>query len=186
MPIRKRAGLLVAPVLALLLPFSACTGDDAPPYPVVQVTPLPSSARSVIAKGSQQDFQSGIFVMYAFDLSVGGVLDITVDWTFPSSWIYVYFGATRCGYDELEQKTCPFLISSETQQPKPRLLFTDKLPAGRYYLVLYNVARDVRKKIGSDNTETVIFQLGLTITSESGERAPVRLSDPIAIPPPGR
>ena len=69
--------------LALLLPFAACSGDDTPPYPVIEVTPLPSSARAVIANTRQQDFGSGIYLMYAFPLADGGVLDITVDWTSP-------------------------------------------------------------------------------------------------------
>jgi hypothetical protein len=187
MPIRKRvgAGLLVAAALTLLLPFAACDTSDTPPYPVIAVTPVPS-ARSVIANTSHQDFQSGIYLMYAFELTGGGVLDITVDWTFPGSWIYVYFGQTRCTYEELEKRTCPFLISSETQLPKPRLLYTEMIPAGQYYLVLYNVPWDVRTKTGSDNTETVAFQLGLTVTAESGERRPVKLGQPIVVAPPGR
>ncbi len=172
--------------LALLLPFAACSGDDTPPYPVIEVTPLPSSARAVIANTRQQNFESGIFLMYAFPLADGGVLDLTVDWTFPNSWIYVYFGQTKCGYDQLEQGTCPFLISSETRLPKPRVLYTEKLPAGQYYVVLYNVPWDARTGIGSDNTETVVFQLGLTVTSDSGERRPVRLEGPIVVRRPGR
>jgi hypothetical protein len=186
MPITKRvgSGLLVAAVVAQLLPLAACNGSDTPPFPVIEVTPLPS-ARAVIATRSQRDFQSGIYVMYPIELTVGGVLDIVVDWTFPNSWIYVYFGQTRCTYEELEKRTCPFLVSSETQLPKPRVLYTEKLDGGQYYLVLYNVPWDVRTKTGSDSTETVIFQLGLTVTAESGERQPVRLGRPIVVPQPG-
>jgi hypothetical protein len=186
MPIRERvgSGLLVAVVVALLLPLAGCDVSDTPPYPVVEVTPIPS-AHAVIATKSQQDFQSGTYVMYGFELPAG-IVDITVDWTFPNSWIYVYFGQTRCTYEELDKGTCPFLISSETQLPKPRVLVTGKLTAGQYYLVLYNVAWDVRTQIGSDNTETVIYQLGVTVTAESGERLPVRLGEPIVVPRPGR
>ncbi len=188
MPIRKRVAtglLLVAAALALLLPFAACSRDFEPPFPVVQVTPL-TSAHALYASGSKQDFHSGEYMMYPIELTVAGVFDITVDWTFPSSWIYVYFGETRCGYDELAQGTCPFLISSATTTPKPRTLVTEKLAAGQYYLVLYNVPWDVRTRTGTDNTETVVFQIGLTVTSESGERVPVRLGQPIVLPRPGR
>jgi hypothetical protein len=187
MPIRKRvgAGPLVAAALALLLPLAACEVNDTPPYPVIEVTPV-ASAYAVYASGSRQDFHAGDYMMYPIPLTVAGTFDITVDWTFPSSWIYVYFGASSCTYDELEQGTCPFLISSETVLPKPRVLLTERLEAGQYYLVLHNVPWDARTQTGSDNTETVVFQIGLTVTTASNERMPVQLGQPILIPRPGR
>ncbi len=187
MPIKDRAsrGLLVVAGVALLLPFVACGGSDTTPFPVVEVTPVGAS-RVVYATGSRQDFASGEYLMYPIDLSVAGVFDITVNWTFPSSWIYVYFGDTRCTYEELSSSTCPFLISSETQLPKPRILYTQPLSQGRYYLVLYNVPYDARTQTGSDATETVVYELGLTVTAASGERLPVRLGSPIVMPRPGR
>jgi hypothetical protein len=189
MPIRKRVGtgLLIAAVAALLLPFAACNTSDTPPYPVIEVTPLPvQAAHGVIATGSQRNFASGVFVMYPIELTVGGVLDITVDWTFPSSWIYVYFGQTHCTYEDLAKRTCPFLISSETTKPKPRVLYTNTLAPGKYYLVLYNVPWDARTKTGTDATETVIFRIGETVAAESGERQPVLLGRPIVVAQPER
>jgi hypothetical protein len=187
MPIRKRvgSGLLVAVALALLSSFVACSSDDTSSYPVVQVTPIPS-VRSPYASGSHQNFASGDYLMYPLPLTVSGVLDVTVDWTFPTSWIYVYFGETRCSYEQLAGRTCPFLISSETQQPKPRVLVTQKLAAGQYYLVVYNVPWNVHTKTGSDNTETVIYQANITVFTESGARVPIRLGEPIVVPGPGR
>jgi len=183
MRIRKRvgSGLLVAIGLALLLPFAGCSSNDTPAYPVIAVTPVPT-ARGLYASGSHQNFNSGEYLAYPIDLTVSGVLDITVDWTFPGSWIYVYFGASRCTYDELAKGTCPFLLSSETQQPKPRALVTQPLAVGQYYLVLYNVPYDARTKKGSDATETVTYQAYLTVTSSSGERLPVQMGAPIVVP----
>jgi hypothetical protein len=187
MPIRKRAGsgVLVAVALALLSSFVACSSDETSPYPVIQVTPVPF-VRSAYANGSHQNFEAGDYLMYPLPLTVSGVLDITVDWTFPNSWIYVYFGDNRCTYEELAGRTCPFLISSETQQPKPRVLVTQKLAVGQYYLVLYNLPYDVRTKKGSDGTETVTYQAYLTVSTDSGARVPVRLGEPIIIPGPRR
>ena len=66
------------------------------------------------------------------------------------------------------------------------MLYTDELEPGTYYLVLYNVPRDPPTGIGSDNTESVSIQLGLTV-SASGERSTdaVRLGRPTVVPPPG-
>ncbi len=108
-----------------------------------------------------------------------------MDWTFSDTWMYVYFGRTNCDYAQLASHTCPFILSSETKNPKPRVLYTEALDPGTYYLVLYNVPRDPRTGIGSDNTESVSIQLGLTV-SASGERSTdaVHLGRPIVVSPP--
>jgi len=151
-----RRSLLVALVLAL----GACGGDSARP-PVVVITPEP--VRAILASTSFSGFQSGIWVSLELILSQKGVLDITVDWTTPSTWMYVYLGKTNCTYAQLSGRTCPFFLSSETKDPKPRVLYTDSLDPGTYYLVLYNVVRDPLTGNGSDNTESVSLQLGLTV-----------------------
>ena len=99
--------------------------------------------------------------------------------------MYVYFGRTNCSYAQLVDQTCPFILSSATKNPKPRVLYTETLEPGTYYLVLYNVPRDPKTGIGSDNTESVSLQLGLTV-SASGERSTdaVRLGRPIVVSPP--
>ena len=87
-----------------------------------------------------------------------------MDWTFADTWMYVYMGKTNCSYSQLAGHTCPFFLKSETKDPKPRVLYTDSLDSGTYYLVLYNVPRDPRTGNGSDNTEAVSIQLGLTVS----------------------
>ncbi len=187
MPIRNRvgAGLLAAIGMALVSTFTGCNSSDTSPYPLVEVTPA-STVRGLYASGSHQDFRTGDYLMYPIDLTTSGVLDILVDWTFKSSWIYVYFGDTRCSYDELSNHTCRFLISSETVQPKPRLLTTQKLPVGQYYLVFYNVPWDARTRTGTDNTESIVYEVNLTVTTASGERQPVRVGEPIVVAGPRR
>lgn len=146
-------------VVALAL--TACESDTPQRPPVVIVTPEP--VRAILAQTSFSGFQSDIWVSLELLLSQRGVLDVTVDWTFPTTWMYVYLGKTNCSYAQLSSRTCPFFIASETQLPKPRVIFTDTLEPGTYYLVLYNVPTDRQLGIGSDNTESVAIQLGLTV-----------------------
>jgi len=172
----------IAAAGALLVALAGCGGDSARP-PVVVVTPEP--VRGIIAQTSFSGFQSGVWIAIEVPLSQRGVLDITVDWTSPSTWMYVYFGRTNCSYAQLVDQSCPFILSSATQKPKPRVLFTEMLEPGTYYLFLYNVPRDPATGVGSDNTESVSLQLGLTVKA-SGERSTdaVRLGRPIVVSPP--
>ena len=153
----------VAVAGALLSALAGC-GDDSPRPPMVVITPEP--VRGVIARTSVSGFQTDVWISIELLLSQRGVLDITVDWTFPETWMYVYFGRTNCDYEQLASRNCPFILSSETKDPKPRVLFTDTLEAETYYLYLYNVPRDPRQGIGSDNTESVSLLIGLTVFPE--------------------
>lgn len=177
-----RSCVRVALAGALLVALSGC-GSESPVPPIVVVTPEP--VRGVIASSSFQDFETNVWISIELILTQKGVLDITVDWTYPGTWMYVYFGRTNCEYSELADRKCPFLISSETQLPKPRVLYTDSLDPGTYYLVLYNVPRDPRTGNGSDNKESVSLQLGLTVTA-SGQRSAdaVHLGRPVVVSPP--
>ena len=167
---------------ALLVALAGCGGDSARP-PVVVITPEP--VRGVIAQTTLSGFQTDVWISIELILSQRGVLDITVDWTYPDTWMQVYLGRTNCSYDQLSSGNCPFILSSQAQRPKPRLLYTETLEPGTYYLVLYNVPRDPATGLGSDNTESIALQLGLTV-SASGERSTdaVRLGRPIVVPPP--
>jgi hypothetical protein len=145
---------------ALVLALAACGGDSAHP-PVVVITPEP--VHGILAQTSFSGFQTDVWVSLELILTQKGVLDITVDWTTPTTWMYVYMSQKNCSYSELAGRSCPFFLRSETKDPKPRVLFTDSLDAGTYYLVLYNVPRDPATGNGSDNTESVSLQLGLTV-----------------------
>lgn len=146
---------------ALVVGLAGCGGDDTVRPPVVVVTPEP--VRAILAQTSFAGFQTDLWVSIELILSQRGVLDITVDWTFPSTWMYVYLGNTNCTYAQISGNTCPFFLTSETKDPKPRVLVTNRLDPGTYYLVLYNVPRDPLTGNGSDNTESVALQLGLTV-----------------------
>jgi hypothetical protein len=87
---------------------------------------------------------------------------------------------------ELEAGNCPFLIESETRRPKPRVMITEVLDPATYYLYVYNVPRVPGTEIGSDVTESVALQIGLTVgfaPQHEGEEA-VRLGRPRVLAPP--
>jgi hypothetical protein len=172
----------VAAAGTLVATLAGC-GGDSPRPPVVVVTPEP--VHGVIAQTTLSGFQTDVWVSIELILSQRGVLDITVDWTFPSTWMYVYFGRTSCGYEQLASQTCPFMLSSATKDPKPRVLYTETLEPGSYYLVLYNAPLDPDTGVGSKNTESLALQLGLTV-SASGERSTdaVRLGRRLVLSPP--
>ena len=182
----SRAGATLAAVLLVSLLPTGCQNADNPSRPpVVVITPQP--VRGVIAATQFSDFQTDVWVALQVQISTAGVADITVDWTQPDSWIYVYFGDTSCDYQQLVKHTCPFLISSETQLPKPRVLTTDMLQPGTYYVVLYNVPKDNKLGVGSDNAESVSVQIGLTIPPSSSRPAvaPLSLGPARVLPGPG-
>jgi hypothetical protein len=170
--------------LALLASIDGCH-DSTPTRPVVVTVLTPPPVRAVIATTSFSGFVTNIWVSIPLELSQKGALDITVDWTSPSTWMYVYFGATSCTYDQLTAHKCPFSIKSETKDPKPRLIYTGVLEPGTYYIFLYNVPWNPHTKIGTENTEAVSIQVGLTVGG-SGQQVeePVRLSRPVTIAPP--
>lgn len=155
----RRPSLLVA-LLALAVPLLSC-GDDTPAQPIVVVTPEP--VRGVLAQTSFAGFESGVWVSIEIIVSQKGEVDGNVDWAFPDTWMFVYWGDVKCSYSELEKRTCPFRISSETKEPKPRTFVTGILEPKTYYLYLYNVPKNNRLVIGSDNTEAVSIVLGLTV-----------------------
>jgi hypothetical protein len=149
----------------------------------VESTPEP--VRGVIAETSFGGFETDLWFSIPVDVFQRGVVDVTVEWTSDETWMFVYFGDTECAA-ELRSGTCPFLIRSETKDPKPRILVTDMLQPGRYYLYLYNVPRVPGTEIGSDVNETVSIQFALTtgFGPQGTADEPVRLGRPLVLPRP--
>lgn len=178
MGLRRAVGVAVA--IAAVSSLPGCGGDSSPRPPVVVITPEP--VRAVYLTSSFSGFQTDTWVPIEIPLAQRGKLDISVDWTVPDTWMYVYLANQLCDFAQLSTKKCPFLIASETKDPKPRLLLTGNLEVGKYYLYLYNVPRDPRTGIGSDNTEAVAILVGLTVGAE-GQRSPdvIRLGRPTVL-----
>lgn len=160
---RSVRGFLVSVLLGgLVLGIPACKKSTAP-SPIATPTPAPVPVRGVIAQFSFDQFASGIYVGIPLPLSQGGILDVTLDWTFPDSWMFVYIAKGTCTFEQLDGKTCPYIVTSEVQFPKPRVVSTTPIPPGTYSLILYNVPKTKGSAIGSDNTEGVSCQIGLTV-----------------------
>jgi hypothetical protein len=73
--------------------------------------------------------------LYYNDFSVpdSGRLDMTVDWTIPSSPVGVYLvPANTCTIDEFNSRRCNFLVRSEPSTQKPRKVSTPNFAAGNY------------------------------------------------------
>jgi hypothetical protein len=178
-----RRVLLVLATSSSLLGLPGCNDDPAPTNPTPTATPTPAAVRGVLVATGFSGFSPDIYAAIPLPLSQRGILDITMDWTFPSSSIYVYLASRVCGYEELTRRTCPYILVSETSS-KPKVLQTGILDPGTYFLVFYNVPRDRRVPgIGSDNTETISFILGLTVGGAASSRSIVQTGEPFFIHP---
>ncbi len=175
-----RGILLPVVVAGSVLGLPACKKSSTTPTPVA--TPTPPAVRGVLGSLSFDRFETG-YVAVPLPLSQGGILDVTVDWTFPDSWIFVYIARGTCTtYAQLTGKTCSYIVSSETQFPKPRVVVTPPIPAGTYTLVIYNVpSTQANRKlgIGTENVESVSFLIGLTV----GGAATPQTAAPITLKP---
>ena len=81
--------------------------------------------------------------------------------------MYVYFGNVQCGFVELA-RPAPARSSStsETKDPKPRVLFTESWSRHATICTSTTSPRIPGTDIGSDVTESVSLQLGLTVGFE--------------------
>jgi hypothetical protein len=161
-PKLQRRAILIGTAVCSVAAWVGCAAKKSGP-PVFTIPPEP--IRGVFGNTSVPGLQTGRWLSVPFSLARPGKLDITVDWLSTDSWIYVYLTDTECDYATLSGGTCPFLISSEVKDPKPRVLLTEIADAGSYYLIVYNVPRDSSRGIGSDNTETVSVTFGLTVVA---------------------
>ena len=162
---------ILVPVLlgGSVLGMPAC-GDETAPTPVATPTPTPAPVRGVyVAPFSFGEYATGNYVPIPFPLAQGGIIDVTVDWTFEDTWMYVYIARGTCTLDQIERKTCPFIAVSETKSPKPRVVVTAPIAPGTYSIFLYNVPKQqgtvigTEGQVGSDNVESVSVQIGLTV-----------------------
>ena len=75
-----------------------------------------------------------------FSTTTTGRLDVTVDWTFASSAIWVYVvSAGSCNLAGFNARSCNFLLRSESGA-KPRKVSVANFAPGSYDLLLANFA----------------------------------------------
>ena len=94
---RSVLGSAVRPAVvgALACALAACS-EDSPRPPVVVVTPVP--VRVVYVTSAFSGFETDMWIPIEIPLPERGKLDISVDWTAPDTWMYVYLGTEMCDY----------------------------------------------------------------------------------------
>ncbi len=156
-----------APLAAavLVVGLGGCDGNKVTDTcPAGQTGSPPNCAPAVVQEPCTQtviDSGNGSadpFTVYRDDFSVpeAGRLDITVDWTVASSRIGVYVVPVHtCQLDELNARSCTFLVRSEpgASAAKPLKISTANFAAGNYTWLIGN---------GSSNQESLAFQVVLS------------------------
>ncbi len=127
-------------------------GPTAPPSPA---TPIPTAtpvARTVVLQGAQP-FPADWHYEWWFTTAKAGTLDITVDWTYGDSTVWVRLAQGKCDEATLNAGQCQWLLQSLVSAPKPRVLTLPSAAAGQYTLYIYN---------GSKQPESVSYLVALT------------------------
>jgi hypothetical protein len=83
-----------------------------------------------------------------FTTNTSGRVDVTLDWTFPSSPMGVYVAQGSCDLDQFNARSCNFLIRSEPGGPKPRKVSASGVSPGAYSLLIGNFA-DVQESVSA-------------------------------------
>lgn len=165
---------------AMFLP--ACKEETTP----TAVSPPPQTARAVVAVTSFTGYPPDVYLGIPIPLAQAGILDFTVDWTFTNTFMEVAFGTQNCTFPDLTANRCPFVVATKGTTPKPRVIVTQPVAVGTYYLYLYSKPYKKLDGTGSDNIEAVSLQIGLTvgegITPRSLQVAPSRLQAPVVQP----
>jgi len=133
------AGLAGLTLVLQAVSLPSCGGGSSGPsaLPTPRPTPTPCTQTEVgIATGAvPAESVAGV----DFTTMAAGRIDITLDWTFPTSPIGMYlFRANTCDFAQFN--SCPFLIRSDPTAVKPRRASAENAPAGDYELIVVNFA----------------------------------------------
>lgn len=129
-------------VTLLVGSLAACGGDSSPAAPTTAVvatpTPVPCTQATAL-QGAVSGLGSFVIVTAPFTAGTAGRLDVVVDWTFAASPIAVYVVRGACSLEQLNARTCDFVLRSEASTtPKPRKLSASNVTAGNYQLIVGN------------------------------------------------
>lgn len=127
--------------LALL---GGCGGSGSPTT-VATPAPTPTPCSQAVVLGGQGQLPASSADYEDFTTSAIGRLDITIDWTFPSSMMAILVVRSgSCPFDQLKAGTCTVLVQGGgpgTGVPpgtKPIKVSTPNFAAGAYNLIILN------------------------------------------------
>lgn len=124
---------------SLACSLAGCGGSSGPTPVTTTTTTLPPCTQSVVLQRSVTGLGSFFVVRLPFTTTTTGRLDVTVDWTFASSRVAVYVVRGSCSIDQLNARTCDFVLRSEASTtPKPQRLSASNVAAGSYDLFVGN------------------------------------------------
>lgn len=106
----------------------------------------------MVLQGSQ-DFPANWHYEWWFATARAGTLEITVDWTYPDSTVWVRLAQGKCDEEMLRAGGCQWLIQSLVSTPKPRVLTLPNSAPGQYTLYVYS---------GAKQPESVSYLVALT------------------------
>jgi hypothetical protein len=150
---------------ALLAGLVGC-GGDTPTGFGPSPTPTPCTQKTVDQSADSIDSFNVLY--YDFPVPDGGRLDVTLDWTFAESRLAFYLvPANTCTLDELNKRTCNFLIRSEPSTAKPKKVSMPNVAAGNYRWIIGNAA-------------TVSESFSLLIVQSNGSCAALAGAPPVA------
>ena len=87
------------------------------------------------------EIPASTLVFADFSVPDTGRLDVTLDWTIPSSLVGFYIvPANTCTLAEFNARTCTFVVRSEPVTTKPRKISTPNFAAGNYRWLVANYA----------------------------------------------
>jgi hypothetical protein len=124
--------------------------------------------------------RSGWVVWDEFSVPDSGRLDVTLDWTFPSSQIgfYVVPANTCTTIEQFNARSCNFVVRAEPSAAKPRKISTPSVAAGNYRLLVADF---------SDDDESVSIQIvlakGSGCPAMAGGSPAAASADGLASPP---
>ena len=121
--------------LASLLP--GCGGSSGSTSSPGSSTPC---TQTVVLQDSATGLGSFQVAYLEFVTATTGRLDVTVDWTIAASPIAVYVVRGECTLDQLNARTCDFVIRQEAMNvPKPHVFSAADVAAGTFDLILGSI-----------------------------------------------
>ena len=123
-------------------------GGGTPATPTA--TPTPGPVRTVVAQGSYslsapEADGTTFFRRTRFETTRVGTFEVTVDWTHASDTLWMYLADGECTSDQFASDECPgtscpcrFVVESEVDATKPRVLTVPNAAAGVRTMIVWN------------------------------------------------